>query len=55
MNLGAVQARWTKADLEYLRLLATTLLALVLLPLVLAHLVLHPFEAADHAVANRIV
>lgn len=52
--LERLQGRWPKSDLEYLRLLATTLLAVVLLPLVVAHLILHPFEVADHAVKSRV-
>lgn len=52
--LDRLRARWPRADLEYLRVLATTLLALLILPLVITHLLLHPFEAAEHAIGGRV-
>jgi hypothetical protein len=44
-----LRERWPKDDVEYVRLLVTTLLVLVLLPLALARLVLNPVSAANAA------
>jgi hypothetical protein len=52
--LDSIRARWPKDQLEYLRLLATTVLALVLVPLALARLILHPAAAAERAIAGAV-
>lgn len=49
MVVDDLARRWPKDDLEYVRLLASTVLVLVLVPLAIAHLVLDPIEASDHA------
>jgi hypothetical protein len=54
MTLDGIQQRWPAADLQYLRLLATTLLAVLIAPLVLAHLLLHPFDVAEHAIEGHV-
>jgi hypothetical protein len=48
--IDRLRERWPKDDVEYVRLIATTLLILVLLPLALARLVINPIGAANAAI-----
>lgn len=52
--VDTVRTRWPRADLEYVRLAATTLLALVLLPLAIMRLLFDPIAAADRALAGAV-
>jgi hypothetical protein len=52
--LDAIRARWPRDQLEYLRLLATTVLALVLVPLALLRLLSDPAAAAERAIAGAV-
>lgn len=52
--IDQLRARWTASDLEYLRLLATTLLALVILPLAILHFLLDPLDVAERAISHQV-
>jgi len=52
--LDALQARWPKSDLDYLRSLLATVLLLVVLPLAILHFLARPIDIADHAIKARV-
>lgn len=54
MVLDTLRTRWPRDDLEYLRLIATTLLALVVLPLAIVRLLTHPAEVAERAIGGHL-
>lgn len=52
--LDRLRARWSRGELEYVRLLATTLLAIALVPLVLFRLLTNPSSAVDRALGAAV-
>jgi hypothetical protein len=52
--IASLRRRWSKEDLEYVRLLVTTLLLVLLLPLVLHRVWSNPTGMADRALGSVV-
>lgn len=54
MIVDRLAERWPRDDLEYARLLASTLLVLLLVPLVITHLIVHPLETSERMLGSAL-